>query len=91
MSYQQTLDYLYSQLPIYQRTGVAAYKPDIGNIIKAVETLKDPHLKFKSVHIAGTNGKGSTAHLLSSVMQETGYKLDYTPLLILKISEKESG
>ena len=69
MSYQQTLDYLYSKLPIYQRTGVAAYKADIGNIIKAVETLKDPHLKFKSVHIAGTNGKGSTAHFLASVMQ----------------------
>ena len=51
MSYQQTLDYLYSKLPIYQRTGVAAYKADIDNIIKAVETLKNPHLKFKSIHI----------------------------------------
>lgn len=75
MSYQQTLDYLYSKLPIYQRTGVAAYKTDIGNIIKAVETLKDPHLKFKSIHIAGTNGKGSTAHLIASIMQEAGYKV----------------
>ena len=75
MNYQQTLDYLYSKLPIYQRTGIAAYKADIGNIIKAVEILKNPHLKFKSIHIAGTNGKGSTAHLLASVMQEAGYKV----------------
>ena len=75
MNYQQTHDYLYSKLPIYQRKGVAAYKADIGNIIKAVEALKNPHLKFKSIHIAGTNGKGSTAHLLASVMQEAGYKV----------------
>ena len=75
MNYQQTLDYLYNRLPIYQRKGLAAYKADIGNIIKAVEILKNPHLKFKSVHIAGTNGKGSTAHFLASIMQESGHKV----------------
>ena len=75
MTYQQTLDYLYSRLPIYQRKGVAAYKSDVGNIITAVKSLDNPHLKFKSVHIAGTNGKGSTSHLLASVMQESGYKI----------------
>ena len=75
MTYKKTLDYLYSRLPIYQRKGAAAYKKDIGNIIKAVKSLDNPHLKFKSVHIAGTNGKGSTAHFIASVMQEAGYKI----------------
>ena len=59
---------------MYQRTGAAAYKKDIGNIIKACNFLNNPQEKFKSIHIAGTNGKGSTAHLLSSVLQEAGYK-----------------
>ena len=83
MNYKDTLNYLFSQLPMYQRTGAAAYKKDIGNIIKACNFLNNPHLKFKSIHIAGTNGKGSTAHLLSSVLQEAGYKTGFTPLLIL--------
>ena len=74
MNYKDTLDYLFSQLPMYQRTGVAAYKKDIGNIIKACDFLNNPQEKFKSIHIAGTNGKGSTAHLLSSILQEAGYK-----------------
>ena len=74
MNYKDTLNYLFSQLPMYQRTGAAAYKKDIGNIIKACNFLNNPQEKFKSIHIAGTNGKGSTAHLLSSVLQEAGYK-----------------
>jgi dihydrofolate synthase/folylpolyglutamate synthase len=74
MIYKDTLDYLFSQLPMYQRSGAAAYKEDIGNIIKACDILKDPHKKFKSIHIAGTNGKGSTAHMLASILQEAGLK-----------------
>ena len=74
MNYKDTLNYLFSQLPMYQRTGVAAYKKDIGNIIKACDFLNNPQEKFKTIHIAGTNGKGSTAHLLSSVLQEAKYK-----------------
>ena len=74
MIYRDTLDYLFSQLPMYQRSGAAAYKEDIGNIIKACDILKDPHKKFKSIHIAGTNGKGSTAHMLASILQESGFK-----------------
>ena len=74
MIYKDTLDYLFSQLPMYQRSGAAAYKEDIGNIIKACDILKDPHEKFKSIHIAGTNGKGSTAHMLASILQEAGLK-----------------
>ena len=74
MTYQQCLDWLFSQLPIYQRTGSIAYKADIGNIIQATKKLGNPHQNFKSIHIAGTNGKGSTSHLLASVLQEAGYK-----------------
>jgi len=74
MTYQQCLDWLFSQLPMYQRTGSIAYKADIGNIVQATEKLGNPHQNFKSIHIAGTNGKGSTSHLLASVLQEAGYK-----------------
>ena len=75
MNYTQTLDYLFSRLPIYQRIGVAAYKADIGNIATASKYLKNPHTQFKSIHIAGTNGKGSTAHMLASILQESGIKV----------------
>ena len=75
MNYQQTLDYLFSRLPMYQRQGAAAYKSDIGNIVAASKHLKNPHKNFKSIHIAGTNGKGSTAHMLASILQEVGYKV----------------
>ena len=75
MTYQQTLDYLFSRLPMYQRDGLVAYKADIGNIVAASKTLKDPHKKFKSIHIAGTNGKGSVSHMLASIFQEAGYKV----------------
>ena len=74
MNYKDSLKYLFSQLPMYQRTGAAAYKKDIGNIIEACNFLDNPHKRFKSIHIAGTNGKGSTAHLISSILQEAGFK-----------------
>ena len=74
MNYKDTVKYLFSQLPMYQRTGAAAYKKDIGNIIEACNFLDNPHKRFKSIHIAGTNGKGSTAHLISSILQEAGFK-----------------
>ena len=75
MNYTQTLNYLFSRLPMYQRIGEAAYKADIGNIVAATKHLKNPHTQFKSVHIAGTNGKGSTAHMLASILQESGIKV----------------
>lgn len=74
MNYQETLGWLFSQLPMYQRSGAAAYKADIGNIVQACERLNNPHQQFKSIHIAGTNGKGSTSHMLASILQEAGYK-----------------
>ena len=75
MNYTQTLDYLFGRLPIYQRIGAAAYKADIGNIVSATKHLKNPHTQFKSIHIAGTNGKGSTAHMLASILQASGKKV----------------
>jgi dihydrofolate synthase / folylpolyglutamate synthase len=75
MNYTQTLDYLFGRLPIYQRIGAAAYKADIGNIVTATKHLENPHTQYKSIHIAGTNGKGSTAHMLASILQESGKKV----------------
>lgn len=73
-TYQQTLDYLYERLPMFSRIGKAALKPDLTNTIKLCTALGDPHTKFKSVHIAGTNGKGSTSHALAAIFQQAGYK-----------------
>lgn len=73
-TYQQVLDYLYSQLPMFQRTGPAAYKDNLDNTIRLDEMFDFPHHTFKSIHIAGTNGKGSVSHILASVLQEAGYK-----------------
>jgi len=74
MTYRQTLDYLFSQLPMFHRIGAAAYKADLGNTLALCKLLGNPEQDFKSVHIAGTNGKGSTSHFLASVLQEAGYK-----------------
>ncbi len=74
MNYQETLDYMYSQLPMFQRIGRPAFKPDLGNSHKLMEMLGHPEKKIKSIHVAGTNGKGSTAHLLTSVFMEKGLK-----------------
>ncbi|MCW3105240.1 MAG: fgs [Bacteroidetes bacterium] len=75
MNYQETLDYLYSQLPMFQRVGAAAYKADLNNTIALCSLLGNPENKFRSIHIAGTNGKGSTSHMLASVLQEAGLKV----------------
>lgn len=74
MTYQQTLDYLYQNLPMFQRVGAVAYKKDLTNTLLLCEALGNPHLKFKSIHIAGTNGKGSSSHMLASILQSAGYK-----------------
>ncbi len=75
MNYQQTLDYLYQQLPMYQRVGNIAYKKDLSNIRSLCESLDHPQEQFKSIHIAGTNGKGSVAHILSAILQAQGLKV----------------
>ncbi len=74
MNYKETIDYLFSQLPIFQRMGKAAYKADLINTNLLDEHLKHPHKHYKIVHVAGTNGKGSVSHMTASVLQEAGYK-----------------
>ncbi len=74
MTYQETIEYLYSRLPVFHRIGKAAYKADLSNTLALCEHLDNPQHKFKSVHVAGTNGKGSTSHLLAAILQAAGYK-----------------
>jgi dihydrofolate synthase/folylpolyglutamate synthase len=74
MNYEQVLTYLYERLPMFQRQGKVAFKKDLTNTIALLEGLGNPHRSFKSIHIAGTNGKGSSAHALASVLQAAGYK-----------------
>lgn len=74
MTYQECLDYLYQQLPMFQRIGNAAFKKSLDNIIALCDALGQPQHKFKTVHVAGTNGKGSSSHMLAAVLQSAGYK-----------------
>ena len=74
LTYNETLKYLYNQLPMFQRVGKAAYKADLGNTLQMMEILNHPHHSFKSIHIAGTNGKGSSSHMIASIFQAAGYK-----------------
>ena len=74
MTYKDAIEYLYSQLPVYHRIGKAAYKADLSNTYALDEYLGHPHRKFRSVHVGGTNGKGSVSHMLASILQEAGYK-----------------
>lgn len=75
MNYQQTLDWMFAQLPMYQRQGKTAFKKDLTNILAFSKALNHPEKKFKSIHVGGTNGKGSTSHMLASILQEAGYKV----------------
>lgn len=74
MNYQETVEYLYAQLPMFTRVGAIAFKKDLTNTITICNALGNPQTNFKSIHIAGTNGKGSTSHMLASILQEAGYK-----------------
>ena len=74
MDYQETLDWMFSHLPMYQRIGKAAYKADLFTTIDLLDKLDNPQEKFKAIHVAGTNGKGSVCHLLASILQEADYK-----------------
>lgn len=75
MTYQETLDFLFNALPMYQRIGKSAYKADLNNTLALCSRLNNPQQTFKSIHVAGTNGKGSTSHALASILQEAGYKI----------------
>ncbi|MDT0691484.1 folylpolyglutamate synthase/dihydrofolate synthase family protein [Salegentibacter sp. F188] len=74
-TYNETVEWMFRQLPMYQRIGKSAFKKDLTNTLKLSDHLGNPEKKFKSVHVAGTNGKGSSSHMLASVFQEAGYKV----------------
>jgi dihydrofolate synthase / folylpolyglutamate synthase len=74
MNYQETIDYLFTRLPMFSRIGAAAIKKDLHNTIALCEALDNPQNHFKSIHVAGTNGKGSVSHMLAAILQTAGYK-----------------
>lgn len=88
-SYQDTLDWMFSKLPMYQKVGGSAYRPGLERILAMDTHLEYPHRTFKSIHVAGTNGKGSTSHILASVLQSAGYKVGlYTSPHLLDFRER---
>lgn len=98
MTYQETVDWMFQQLPMYQQVGNKAYKVDLSNIKKLAAHLGEPQKNFRTIHVAGTNGKGSVSHMLASVLQESGYKVGlYTSPHLkdfrerIKINGKEIG
>lgn len=74
MNYKETIDYLYSRLPMFTRVGAVAFKKDLHNTLVMCENLDNPQDKFKTIHVGGTNGKGSTSHMLAAIFQQAGYK-----------------
>ena len=89
MTYPETLTWLYAQLPMYQRVGAAGFKKGLGNTQALAEALGHPEKQFKSVHVAGTNGKGSSSHLLAAVLQSAGYRVGlYTSPHLREFTER---
>ena len=89
MTYPETIAYLYEQLPMFTRVGAAAYKEDLHNTIALCDALGNPQHSFKAIHVAGTNGKGSTSHMLAAILQESGYKTGlYTSPHIKEFGER---
>jgi dihydrofolate synthase/folylpolyglutamate synthase len=89
LSYTETLAYLFSKLPMFQRVGPAAYKADLTNTLKLCRYLKNPEHNIKCIHIAGTNGKGSSSHMLAAILQSCGYKTGlYTSPHLLDFTER---
>ena len=89
MTYQETLDYMFNSLPMYHRVGQAAYKADITNTEKLMDHLGHPERGFRSLHVAGTNGKGSVSHMLCSVLMQAGYKVGlYTSPHLIDFRER---
>lgn len=89
MTYSETIQYLYDRLPVFHHVGSSAYKPGLDNTIKLMSALDNPHKRFKSIHIAGTNGKGSVSHMLASILQSSGYKVGlYTSPHLVEFGER---
>ena len=75
MNYNETVNWMFQQLPMYQTQGASAYRKDLTNTILLANHLKNPERNLKCIHVAGTNGKGSTSHMLASIFQEAGYQV----------------
>ena len=89
MTYQETLAYLYDHLPMFQRVGAAGFKKGLGNTLALAQALGHPERQFRSVHVAGTNGKGSSSHLLAATLQAAGYKVGlYTSPHLREFTER---
>jgi len=89
MNYAQTIQYLYDRLPVFHHIGSAAYKPGLDNTIRLMNALDNPHTHYRTIHIAGTNGKGSVSHMLASVLQHAGYKVGlYTSPHLVEFGER---
>jgi dihydrofolate synthase/folylpolyglutamate synthase len=89
MTYNETLDYLYRQMPEYQRIGHMAYKEGLDNSLALDKIFNHPHRRHKTIHVGGTNGKGSTSHLLAAILQESGYKVGlYTSPHLIDFRER---
>ncbi len=89
MNYQETINYLYNQLPVYQHVGGSAYKEGLDNSLALDEYFGHPHTRYRTVHVAGTNGKGSTSHLLAAILQECGYRVGlYTSPHLMDFKER---
>ena len=89
MTYSETLAYLYDQLPMFQRVGIAGFKKGLGNTLVLMEAMGHPERQFRSVHVAGTNGKGSSSHLLAAALQAAGYKVGlYTSPHLREFTER---
>ncbi|MBC9913264.1 bifunctional folylpolyglutamate synthase/dihydrofolate synthase [Chitinophaga varians] len=88
-AYQEALDYLYAQLPMFTKVGASAYKTDLHNTVALLAQLNNPQHTFKTIHVAGTNGKGSTSHMLAAILQQAGYKTGlYTSPHLLDFRER---
>ena len=89
MNYQETIEYLYNVTPLFQNVGKDAYKEGLDNTLKLDEFFNHPHKKFKTIHIAGTNGKGSCSHTIADILQSAGYKTGlYTSPHLVDFSER---
>lgn len=89
MNYEETINYLYNQLPVYQQVGGIAYKEGLDNSLALDVYFSHPHTKYKTIHVAGTNGKGSVSHLLAAILQESGYKVGlYTSPHLIDFRER---
>ena len=89
MTYEETLHYLYTSTPVFQHSGASAYKPGLGTSIALDNHLGNPHKAYKTIHIAGTNGKGSVSHLLAATLMQAGYTVGlYTSPHLIDFRER---